>query len=1788
MKAKHRSTLALVAIAFAFLAIAAASAQAKEVVDYFGTDPSIGFGSKGGEFNGPGQIATEFATSGPYAGDLYAVDANNNRIQRFHRNTHGTATPNDDTYEFVSAWGTDVVSSGGAGNVGDAAAKDYEVCTVASQCKAGVPASGNGSAAGNGDLGARPAGVAVDSDTGDVYVSDAANNRVNVYDGAGAFLRSFGYEVVASGLDNVAGANERQTLTVNADGGKFALDFGGQTTGARGRGKVTGGLNTVTNVTTTSGAFAVGQTFSDSKNLFPPAATITAVSGNTLTISQASSPSFGANADLFADDLPFDATAAQLQSALNALPTIGGAGGSVSVSGAAGGPYTVDFAGSFAGTDLPSLAPDVHGLTQGAGAGSVDVAETVKGGAYEVCEAGADVCGAGASGSGTGEIGAGRHIAVSTPDSNAATGTVFLADSGSERIDSFALDGSSPSSLGSPALFDCGGGCSRPNTVAVDSRGIVYADNFKNGNQIERYDTTNADDTGVGFLAPIAAGANEVQQVKVIATAGTFKLTYDGETTPDLPFDASSSQVQDALTALPALGPSNVPNYARSVGVDGGPGDPTGSHPYTFTFRRGLAARDVDQLVAADGATPLSGGGGVSTQGGGRNSNGDPVPTVLKVAAAAGQFRLTAPVAQDFATWSTGSDTISLQSDSTAYGAFRAGEEISGAGIPAGTTIVSCSPSCGPGATGLTLSQALSSAGYGTPVSDLETTADLPFDAPASGAGSVEAALAALPGIGAGNVAVSGGPGDPSDSNPYTISFTGVFAGKSVDRVNAFQGSTPLTGALSGASAATTVPGSPGLLPSTAASAVTHGLAVDPADDTLYALREGIVQQFGPTNPAGLTAPPGDDDARHGTTGGFSSPSGLGLDPADGRLYVSASGLSGYGAQSARGVYILDDPAPVPTASFDSISDITCTSATVNGSVNPNGPPQVSAHLEYSPDGTSWTALPEVTIGTQNTPQPLNAALDPPAGGLAPNTTYHVRIVVTKQFTAPIVPSEQTFDTLACPPDAETTGAQVRTSTTATLSGRVNPRNAATTYHFDYGTTASYGQSSADQSAGSDDLIHIVNQKISGLAPNTTYHYRLVADNGAPGSPAQGADRTFTTRATDAPLSHGDFPGPPGSDRAWELLSAPDTSGNPADVLFNLAPAGDRATYQIFGGTPISESGAAQTQLYTQRPAGQHPSTGWQSKWILPSRQQIDYSAWGFIANPDLSDFLAATFNAIDYGDVWHTPPDGVPTPLFSATGDQFGSGEDFLAASDDLSRVTALYAGKSFDPAHPLTGAALGASQLYEIGSGAPHLIGLLPGEGVASCGIPPNTLGPPDQSRGWLSADGRYAFFPSQGNSCSGPTALYVRDLVAGETKLASGPALGSDCGASFIRSSADAAFFWTQSRLVSEDTAPGSCDGSVNGDVYRYDLASGALTCVTCAAPGLDADVYWATSSGGVTHFVAVSADGSRVYFRSQHKLLAGAAADGIYRVNVASGELAYVGPSDGSNVGFEDPGAEVSADGTVFAFRSDDPGLDPLGAGAPTNAGTAQYYLYDDNDRSLTCVSCPPDGSAPRAEAPESILNQHLFGTSLSADGDTFAFTTPSPLLAADGNTAPGAQDPREGTDAYEWRDGRPQLLSDGLTTWPIGTADAETPKVDNVTPSGHDVVFNAAARYTQDALDSIRRIYDARIGGGMDFPPPELPPCDLNSGACRGAPSSAPDQPGAGSGAFAGPRNPPVTWPKRRCPKSKRKVRRKGKVRCVAKHKHHKHKRKKHHTHNTHKHHKKRHHKRAHAERRTHR
>ncbi|PYI46932.1 MAG: hypothetical protein DMF11_07460, partial [Verrucomicrobia bacterium] len=108
--------------------------------------------------------------------------------------------------------------------------------------------------------------------------------------------------------------------------------------------------------------------------------------------------------------------------------------------------------------------------------------------------------------------------------------------------------------------------------------------------------------------------------------------------------------------------------------------------------------------------------------------------------------------------------------------------------------------------------------------------------------------------------------------------------------------------------------------------------------------------------------------------------------------------------------------------------------------------------------------------------------------------------------------SDTTFTTLSLtgPAIVTTNPATNVLNSSATLNGTVDPHGLSTSVQFQYGTTTSYGSTTASQTK-TGNTYQNVSANITGLNASTTYHFRIVATNSA--GTTHGGDRTFTTAA---------------------------------------------------------------------------------------------------------------------------------------------------------------------------------------------------------------------------------------------------------------------------------------------------------------------------------------------------------------------------------------------------------------------------------------------------------------------------------------------------------------------------------------------------------------------------------------------------------------------------------------------------------------------------------------------------
>lgn len=887
-------------------------------------------------------------------------------------------------------------------------------------------------------------------------------------------------------------------------------------------------------------------------------------------------------------------------------------------------------------------------------------------------------------------------------------------------------------------------------------------------------------------------------------------------------------------------------------------------------------------------------------------------------------------------------------------------------------------------------------------------------------------------------------------------------------------------------------------------SGSSNAVSVDPATGHVYVATGEVVKEYDAASSSSATL------VSTISTSSTFTVLGVAIDETSGNVYVARAGGQHL---EVFGPLIFGEP---PVVSTGAATDIENTAATLNGTVDPNEA-ATTWQFEYGLTTAYGSVVPvsPSSAGEGSEPVPVSVGLT----GLQPGTNYHFRLRATNS-NGSVVGGDMQFTTTA-PALVETTGSPVRTATTAQLEGRLAPRGAATSYHFEYGDQGPCDsnpcQSTPTRSAGAGEDYVLVSEQVSGLQPGVTYHYRLIATNGNLAGSAPGGDMTVTTRDTDAPPAPAPFPGPPGSDRGWEQVSLPDANGNPVGAATGISDDGERAIYQLQGGTADSAVGSLTNQLLAER-----TENGWRSVDSLPPRSQL---AGPFFISPmassDLSTIVLVNGGGSEGVDSFQVHWDSGFDELYKP-GDNYS---EYYETSGDGSRTVMELEG-SVDPDHPVS-----ANQyLYDVSSGTPQMVSLLPGGAVPTCGIegatpfsaPDLPVNVPLRASNWVSADGSRVVFPSEGNNCNGNYQLYLRNLVAESTALVSGPPVsGPQCPAAFIKATDDAIFFWTQSRLESGDKALISCGGNESGDIYRYDIGDGSRDCLTCVA-AVEPDVE--AQGGTMWKQVAVAGDGSRVYFQSPNRLLPGAATPGFYRLVVATGNLRYIAPAKESAVGDSGTSGEaISQDGSVIIFRSHDAGLNPLNGS--DNGGTFQYYRYDDNDRSLVCVSCPQSGEVPVAAVrPGLISSPDQAGPNLTPldSANDFAFVSASPLVPEDGNTAGSGQDSFVGQDVYEWRDGRLFLVTDGSTQWggpDLGSA----PGVSGFTPSGRDLFFTVPKQLTFDALDGYARLYDARLGGG--FPPPVEEGCGNGCPEGSTGSSSSPANVAPGTAAFAGPENP---------------------------------------------------------------
>ncbi|MCW1922146.1 cadherin-like beta sandwich domain-containing protein [Luteolibacter arcticus] len=202
-----------------------------------------------------------------------------------------------------------------------------------------------------------------------------------------------------------------------------------------------------------------------------------------------------------------------------------------------------------------------------------------------------------------------------------------------------------------------------------------------------------------------------------------------------------------------------------------------------------------------------------------------------------------------------------------------------------------------------------------------------------------------------------------------------------------------------------------------------------------------------------------------------------------------------------------------PVAATGAPANVTASTATLVGAVNPNGV-QASVYFEYGLTTAYGQSTP-----VQKIPAGFaTVGVQAPNLSLIANGAYHYRLVASNSagtalgndviFSVTVGGGSGTGAPTA-PPVVTTVDAAGISTETAILRGTVNPNGGTTLVKFEYGLTDSLGTATTLQGIGNGDDAADVAIPVQGLLPGSTYHYRVSASNGLGTTP--GDILTFTT-----------------------------------------------------------------------------------------------------------------------------------------------------------------------------------------------------------------------------------------------------------------------------------------------------------------------------------------------------------------------------------------------------------------------------------------------------------------------------------------------------------------------------------------------------------------------------------------------------------------------------------------------------------------------------------------------------
>jgi hypothetical protein len=949
-----------------------------------------------------------------------------------------------------------------------------------------------------------------------------------------------------------------------------------------------------------------------------------------------------------------------------------------------------------------------------------------------------------------------------------------------------------------------------------------------------------------------------------------------------------------------------------------------------------------------------------------------------------------------------------------------------------------------------------------------------------------------------------------------------------------------------------------------------EGLAIDLSTNDLYV--DGSHSEFGTETKEAIYR---FDASCHPSFGGFpgcTAVESFGSNRLSeaGAIAIDLSGASGriYAVETG-GRFLAFSRKTVPDATTLKPSAATQTSATLTGSVNPDGlsldEGSEGCRFEWGETTAYGQSVPcdqtAAQIGAGSSPVEVSAAIS----GLQAGKTYHYRLVAANSNNANAITDEPSLgaDISFGPPTITSTSTSDVTASSATLQADIRPEDLASSYHFEYLTEVQYlanggtfaGAAQAPLQPvpiGSGSETVALSEHLQGLQPDTTYRYRAIAENQL--GLTNGEALTFTTQTSATNI----LP----DNRAWELVSPPDKRGAALEPIgipgvVQATPGGGAITYQANAPTEANPPGnASNSQVLSTRASG-----GWGSRDITPPQESATGQPVGngeeyrFFSSdlslgvvqrlgtfmPSLSaqaseqtPYLRTDFFNANSGEpcsnecyrplVSACPAEGeecapeVAAHANLAPGTVFGKegGPVFIGATPDLNHVVL----KSIPPL--LGGSVKGG--LYEWSGGRLSSVSLLPQSegGAAVSGELGEVSG--TNARGAISADGSRVVWTSNGKP-----QLYLYDATKKESVRLDAGLSGTP---EFQLASAD-----TTKVLFTE-----------NGDLYEYDVPEEALHRLTEGA-------------GVLGSLLGASEDGSYVYFAADGALAPGAlsghcadttALDATCNLYVLhEGKVALVAVvstedyPDWAPVLVGHP-SRVSPNGRFLAFASDRALSGYDNRDAVSGKRDEEVFLFDaqrpTGAGNPACASCNPSGARPLGQENQTLSLHTLVNGDLKWKGQQWlAATIPgwtpyrnndalyqsrylsnSGRLFFNSHEALSPQDVNGTWDVYEYE---PPSIG-GCTSASAsfaersggcvalissGTSPEESGFLD-ASEDGSDVFFLTAAKLSTQDKDTLLDVYDAHECSAQSpcIPQPAVPspPCSTEA-SCRAAPTPQP-------------------------------------------------------------------------------